>query len=358
MAISDNMRKIRHKKGMTQKQVAEACGLAGSTIRTYELGNANPKPATVAKIAKALGVSAAELYGVDWMPGISATPDLETNSALYQSLLSGGSDGTLPIDTPNKARLLVAFGRLNEAGQLEAIKRTEELAQVPAYQTSAGGFTAEELESIINSCRRIHNSQYELELMEQQGVTSGGAVRSSKQLIADAKEEIVEIVLEYFTRQSIPEKNAALLRELKQHAAKIFNTVKISSINGQEPNTVPINIPYIDIVLMDEGDDTCKWYFKCPSEQANQEDFIPSDVFGDAVALAEQHSCRVSIVLTSEDEFNRMRKYYSQQEIECEALAALNQSKRLPTHISVLLFDTKAKKIADEVFFEDDYDDI
>ena len=87
MAICDNMKAIRRKKGMTQKQVAEACGLADSTIRTYELGNANPKPATVAKIAKALGVSAAELYGVDWMPGISVTLDQEANSALYQSLL-------------------------------------------------------------------------------------------------------------------------------------------------------------------------------------------------------------------------------------------------------------------------------
>ena len=43
MAICDNMKAIRRKKGMTQKQVAEACGLADSTISTYELGNANPK---------------------------------------------------------------------------------------------------------------------------------------------------------------------------------------------------------------------------------------------------------------------------------------------------------------------------
>ena len=85
LAICDNMKAIRRKKGMTQKQVADACGLADSTIRTYELGNANPKPATVAKIAKALGVSAAELYGVDWIPGIG-TPDQEASSALYQSL--------------------------------------------------------------------------------------------------------------------------------------------------------------------------------------------------------------------------------------------------------------------------------
>lgn len=196
MAISDNMRAIRKKKGMTQKQVAEACGLAGSTIRTYELGNANPKPATVAKIARALGVSAAELYGVDWMPGI-ATPDQEANSALYQSLLSDG-DGALPIDDPSKTRLLVAFDRLNADGQLEAIKRTEELAQIPAYRAAQIGFSSDEEETLQFACRRIRNAQRELDLMAQQGVTSGHAVDSSHQLMAGAKEQILGIVLGHF----------------------------------------------------------------------------------------------------------------------------------------------------------------
>ena len=59
MTIGENIRRIRIEKGMTQKQVAEACGTVDAAIRTYELGKANPKPVTVAKIAKALGVSTA-----------------------------------------------------------------------------------------------------------------------------------------------------------------------------------------------------------------------------------------------------------------------------------------------------------
>jgi len=191
------MKAIRRKKGMTQKQVADACGLADSTIRTYELGNANPKPATVAKIAKALGVSAAELYGVEWIPGIGTT-DRETNSALYQSLLPG--DGTLPIDDPSKNRLLLAFERLNAAGQMEAIRRTEELAYIPAYQTLPTAFSPNEMEILRYNCQRILNHQYELYLMEQDGVTSGGAVDSSNKIIAGATEEIMSIMLEYFAR--------------------------------------------------------------------------------------------------------------------------------------------------------------
>lgn len=195
MAICDNMKAIRRKKGMTQKQVAEACGLADSTIRTYELGNANPKPTTVAKIAKALGVSAAELYGMDWMPGIG-TPDQEANSALYQSLLSGVDP--FPIDDPSTARLLVAFDRLNGDGQMEAIKRTEELAQIPAYQALPAGFSSDEMEALQYACRKILNHQYELGLMEQDGVTKGGAVDSSRRCIESATEQIIDILLKHF----------------------------------------------------------------------------------------------------------------------------------------------------------------
>ena len=196
MAICDNMKAIRRKKGMTQKQVAEACGLADSTIRTYELGNANPKPATVAKIAKALGVSAAELYGVDWMPGISVTLDQEANSALYQSLLSGVDP--FPIDNPSTARLLVAFDRLNDDGQMEAIRRTEELAQIPAYQALPTGFSSDEIEALQYACQRILNHKYELELMEQDGVTKGGAVDSSHRCIESATEQIIDVMLKHF----------------------------------------------------------------------------------------------------------------------------------------------------------------
>ena len=46
--------------------------------------------------AAGVGVSAAELYGVDWMPGISVTLDQEANSALYQSLLYIGGSNPQP----------------------------------------------------------------------------------------------------------------------------------------------------------------------------------------------------------------------------------------------------------------------
>ena len=61
MTIGERIKKIRLEKGMTQKEVAEKCGLFDSTIRKYESGRQNPKIETVEKIANALGVETSEL---------------------------------------------------------------------------------------------------------------------------------------------------------------------------------------------------------------------------------------------------------------------------------------------------------
>lgn len=57
MAIGNNIKKIRKRKGMTQKELGSKCGIADSAIRRYELGGANPKRETLQKIADALDVS-------------------------------------------------------------------------------------------------------------------------------------------------------------------------------------------------------------------------------------------------------------------------------------------------------------
>lgn len=125
MTIHENIRRIRLEKHMTQKQVAQACGTANAYIRAYELGKYNPKPATVAKIAKALGVTPAELYGV----GDNAKIFDEDLAALAQIETGGNVDP----NTADKIRLLNAFDKLSSTGRTEAIKRIEELSHVPWF---------------------------------------------------------------------------------------------------------------------------------------------------------------------------------------------------------------------------------
>ncbi len=65
MTVGESIRKVRLAKGMTQKQVADACGMADSAIRKYEYGQITPKLANLQRIATALGVPLQELVD-DW----------------------------------------------------------------------------------------------------------------------------------------------------------------------------------------------------------------------------------------------------------------------------------------------------
>ena len=52
----NRIQKYRKMRGLTQKELAEKCGLATGTIQQYELGKRNPKIEQLQKISSALGV--------------------------------------------------------------------------------------------------------------------------------------------------------------------------------------------------------------------------------------------------------------------------------------------------------------
>ena len=54
MPTGSKIKEIRQRKGLTQKQLGELCGMADSAIRRYENGYQNPKIETLQKIADAL----------------------------------------------------------------------------------------------------------------------------------------------------------------------------------------------------------------------------------------------------------------------------------------------------------------
>ena len=61
--VSNNIRKIRQKKGISQDRLSKEANLALNTIVKIETGESpNPTVETLEKIAKALGVSVADLF--------------------------------------------------------------------------------------------------------------------------------------------------------------------------------------------------------------------------------------------------------------------------------------------------------
>jgi len=55
--VGKRIRFFREHRGMTQKQLGEAAGILEATVRKYEIGQRNPKPDQIGKIAEALGVT-------------------------------------------------------------------------------------------------------------------------------------------------------------------------------------------------------------------------------------------------------------------------------------------------------------
>ncbi len=56
-----NLKKIRTKKGISQGDIAKELGVSRGFISTIENGKTNPTLATIAKMAKAVGVSVNDL---------------------------------------------------------------------------------------------------------------------------------------------------------------------------------------------------------------------------------------------------------------------------------------------------------
>ncbi|OED44984.1 hypothetical protein AB832_01650 [Flavobacteriaceae bacterium (ex Bugula neritina AB1)] len=62
MDISKNIKRIREAKKLSQKEVISAIGMGAAQYSRIENGKTDPSVSTLVKIAKAMGVSMAELF--------------------------------------------------------------------------------------------------------------------------------------------------------------------------------------------------------------------------------------------------------------------------------------------------------
>ena len=59
--LGRNLKRIRTKKGITQGDIVRTLGMPKSFVSSIENGRTNPTLATIAKLARAIGVSVGEL---------------------------------------------------------------------------------------------------------------------------------------------------------------------------------------------------------------------------------------------------------------------------------------------------------
>ncbi len=142
MAIGEKIKIIRKARQVTQKQLGVVTGLAEITIRQYEANKYAPSVENLRKIASALGVSLSEFLEPSQILR-EYNPDDDTWNSLImdehgnvkQYIQTQVTCNTFHPSVDQQA-LLRYFDSLNAKGKKEALKRVEELSQLPQYAAS------------------------------------------------------------------------------------------------------------------------------------------------------------------------------------------------------------------------------
>lgn len=131
------IRNFRIAADMTQKELAESCGLNESTIRNYELGNRYPDEATLFKIANSLNISffalsdpdianifsaLHTLFDIEWAYGLR--PTIKDGEVCFKFEERLPSSGPRPQEDLDNFRTMVEYwAKLRD--KLEAGELTE-----------------------------------------------------------------------------------------------------------------------------------------------------------------------------------------------------------------------------------------
>lgn len=141
MTFSENLKRIRIKKGFSQKEIADRLGVSQPSYAQYENGKRNPKSATIMRIAQALECSPADLDTELSKIEISV---FEKDKALIINgqLTSGTSINELKKACKNSAftmltedeKLIVYYNSLNDLGKDKLFEYMELLLSSEIYR--------------------------------------------------------------------------------------------------------------------------------------------------------------------------------------------------------------------------------
>ena len=125
----DRLDLILKERGISRRKLALAVGILPGTMSTAFMRRSGLSSADVLKIAEYLGVSP---YYLEGQEGPEASDD---GGALerwdYGMMYVKGYK-----EEQRHKRILTAYDKLNGLGQAEAVKRVEELTEIPRYMRS------------------------------------------------------------------------------------------------------------------------------------------------------------------------------------------------------------------------------
>ena len=157
MGFGDRIKEYRKLLKISQKELAERAGISLMSVRRYEANEREPRREVLDRIADAVNVDSSELYPPFTLhhSKIHAMLDAivvdETVDPEWAQLHEKFKSGTITHEELKRyvgiiqqtangagARMNKAMTLLNHEGQEEAVKRVEELTEIPKYQLTPG----------------------------------------------------------------------------------------------------------------------------------------------------------------------------------------------------------------------------
>lgn len=154
MGIGESIKRIRKEKGMTLQELANNMGCTPQLISQYETKKRIPKLETIQKIAHALDVPLHDIFVIkedNGLTNIDLTDidDSEDINKYLSTIIPHFEENILKekeeierverlielenLENQNIEQLIDNYLKLNDLGQQEAIKRVEELTEIPRY---------------------------------------------------------------------------------------------------------------------------------------------------------------------------------------------------------------------------------
>lgn len=128
--IGNTIRKLRKIKGLSQKEMADLCGIAYSTYSNYENNNREPNQEVLQRIADNLDITIPDLINVNTLISIDEKRQKE---AINKPLTEYQNEFIYTEFGEYGAKILSDFRKLNKIGQKEASKRVNELTEIKKY---------------------------------------------------------------------------------------------------------------------------------------------------------------------------------------------------------------------------------
>lgn len=131
-SIGYKVKQLRKKEGISQEDLARVLDVTKSTISKYELGQRELSALQLVKLLNYFGIEKS-LYLLD-----PDDPQMEEwNDYVMETFWREQFRKKEEQISARQQQLINAFFQLNKEGQIKAVERVEELAEIPKYQKEA-----------------------------------------------------------------------------------------------------------------------------------------------------------------------------------------------------------------------------